>query len=58
MLDPNYMIRQYKDYVETLCTRTFEEHRDTPCNVLKEAIFNDQKPKCGKCSYEKVHDIS
>lgn len=51
------MIRQYKDYVETLCTRTFEEHRDTPCNVLKEAIFNDQKPKCGKCSYEKVHDI-
>lgn len=54
MLDPNYMIRQYKDYVETLCTRSFEQHREMPCQVLKDAIMSDSKPKCKGCSYEKV----
>ncbi len=54
MLTPNMMLSQYKVYVETLCTRTFEQHRELPCNVLKEAIINHTEPKCKKCTYEQV----
>jgi len=55
MLDPNYMIRQYKNFVETFCTRSFEEHREMPCQVLKDTLMSDSTtPKCKGCSYEKV----
>ena len=48
------MVQMYKQHVDTLCIRSFDEHREMPCNVLKEAILNDTKPKCKGCSYEQA----
>lgn len=52
-MNPGFLINSYKFLVEKYCNRTFEQHREMPCNVLKEAIYNDTDPKCRKCSYEK-----
>lgn len=51
---PDVLVQMYRQYVDTLCIRSFDEHREMPCNVLKEAILNDSKPKCKGCSYEQA----
>ena len=53
-MNPNYLLHSYKFFVEKYCNRTFEQHREMPCSVLKDAIHNDTEPKCRKCSYEKL----
>ena len=53
MLNPIALLAKYQDFVVTLCTRTFEQHRELPCQVLKEATLNNTQPSCKKCKYEK-----
>lgn len=51
MKTPDMLLNLYKHHIEKHCTRSFEEHRQMPCNVVKEAVFNDTEPKCKGCSY-------
>lgn len=53
ILNPEQALRAYKDFVESNCTRTIDDHRSMPCMVLKEAVSGNTQPKCKGCKYEK-----